>query len=562
MKFSEIPYQQPDAVALKSDLNAIVDAFTNANTAEEQGDQIKAFNDVLRHYETQSNIAAIRFTINTADKEYQEARKFFSLMAPEVQEIKAKLQEAVISSPFKSELEERWGSVYMNTAELATKIISPEVIADMQAENELTQDYEKIMAAGKVTFRGEELTLNALTPLMQSVDRETRKEAYKAYYGYMESVADQVYGIYDQQVKLRDGMSKKLGFKDFVEMGYARMNRTDYNSEDVARFRDELEKHFVPILKKLKKSQMKRLGLEDDFMSYDYELMFPDGNATPKGEPQWILDNGQKMYQELSPETGEFFDKLINREMLDVLDRKGKAPGGYCTFLLDYQSPFIFANFNGTSHDVDVLTHEAGHAFQTYMSKDLELVEHMWPTYEACEIHSMSMEFLTYPWMENFFGADEPKYKYGHLYRCINTMTSCALGDSFQEYVYHNPEMSIQERNTKWAELQARFRPYLNFGDNDFLNNGGGWFRIGHFFFMPFYYIDYALAEICAFQFWLKAEEDRSAAWKDYVRLCKAGGSKSFLDLVELAGLRSPFEPGVVAEIAAKVEERLDSMSV
>jgi M3 family oligoendopeptidase len=557
MKFSEIPYQQPDLESLKADLKALIDEFKQASDVETQNNIIKRFNDHMRHYSTQYNIASIRFSINTTDEKYQEARKFFSQTSPELQEVKAEFQRELIKSPFRKELEEKWGHVFLKTAELATKTISPEIIKEMQEENELESQYQQIMGAGKVVFQGEEKTLNALTPLMLSTDRSIRKEAFNAYYGFLEEKSDEIFKIYDKQVALRDSMASKLGFEDFVSMGYARMNRQDYGPDEVARFRAGIAEHFVPILKKLKESQKQRLGL-DDFKDYDYDLLFTDGNATPKGEPEWILDQGKQMYRELSNETGEFFDMMMDNELLDVLDRKGKAPGGFCTFLLDYQSPFIFANFNGTSHDIDVLTHEAGHAFQTYMSRNHELVEYMWPTYEACEIHSMSMEFLTYPWMENFFGADEPKYKYGHLARAVTTMTSCANGDSFQEWIYRNPNASIEERNAKWAELEHLYRPLMDHGDNDFLNKGGGWIRIGHFFFMPFYYIDYALAEVCALQFWLKSEQDRSAAWADYVKLCKAGGSKSFLELVELAGLRSPFEEGLLEELAAEVSKRLE----
>lgn len=558
MKFSEIPFELPNVDALKSKLNELVEAFHAADSVEEESKIIEQFNDEMRHYTTSDSIANIRFTINTTDEKYQKAKKFFSEVGPELQAIRASFQKALISSPNRKALEEKFGKVFFKTAELSTKIISEEILPDMQRENEIVNEYDSIMGSGKVIFQGEEKTLNALTPLMQSTARSVRKEAFEAYYGFLEEKSDQLFKLYDEQVKLRDKMARKLGYNHFVEMGYDRMNRQDYSFEEVAAFRQELADHFVPILRKMKEKQKARLNISD-FKDYDYDLLFPDGNATPKGEPEWILKQGREMYKELSNETGVFFDMMMDNELLDVLDRKGKAPGGYCTFLLDYEYPFIFANFNGTSHDIDVLTHEAGHAFQTYMSKGHRLVEYMWPTYEACEIHSMSMEFFTYPWMERFFGADEPKYKYGHLIRGVNTMCSCALGDSFQEHIYLNPDLSIEERNAKWAELEQFYRPLIDHGDNEFLKKGGGWPRIGHFFFMPFYYIDYALAEICAFQFWLRAEEDRSAAWSDYVKLCQAGGSKSFLELVELAGLRSPFEPGLVKELAAEIDKRLDA---
>jgi M3 family oligoendopeptidase len=262
------------------------------------------------------------------------------------------------------------------------------------------------------------------------------------------------------------------------------------------------------------------------------------------------------MYAELSKETDDFYQYMWKNELMDNAAKDGKMTGGYCTFIGNHQSPFIFSNFNGTSHDVTVLTHEAGHAFQCYAtSRNIDLYEYLWPTYEACEIHSMSMEFFTWPWMQLFFKEDTEKFKFEHLSGALQFLPYGVAVDEFQHLVYENPNMTAAERNEAWRMVEKKYLPHRTYEGNDFLEKGGYWHRQSHIFSSPFYYIDYVLAQICAFQFWKKSLEDKENAWKDYVKLCKAGGSMSFLKLVELAGLRSPFEDGTVEWAIQPIKE-------
>ncbi len=246
---------------------------------------------------------------------------------------------------------------------------------------------------------------------------------------------------------------------------------------------------------------------------------------------------------------------------MDLEAKDGKAPGGYCTYIGDHQSPYIFSNFNGTSGDIDVLTHEAGHAFQVYSSRFLGLSEYQWPTYEACEIHSMSMELFTWRWMHLFFGADTDKYKFAHLSGSLLFLPYGVAVDEFQHYVYENPFATTAARNTAWRNIEKKYMPWRKYEDNDFLESGGFWQKQSHIFNSPFYYIDYALAQICAFQYWSWEQKDPKAAWDSYVQLCQAGGSKSFLDLVKLAGLRSPFDDGCIKEVVTDIQSWLDGVS-
>ncbi|MEM1216378.1 MAG: M3 family oligoendopeptidase, partial [Bacteroidota bacterium] len=358
--------------------------------------------------------------------------------------------------------------------------------------------------------------------------------------------------IFDELVQVRHRIAQKLGFDNFVELGYARMLRTDYNARDVAGYREQIRQHIVPLATQLYEQQRQRLGI-DELKFYDEALRFPNGNAQPQGDPEWIITQAVQMYRELSPETDAFFTLMRKQGLMDLVSRDGKATGGYCTFIPGEKVPFIFSNFNGTSGDIDVLTHEAGHAFQVYSSRDVAISEYNWPTYEACEIHSMSMEFFTWPWMELFFQDEVKRYRYGHLAGAITFLPYGVAVDEFQHFVYENPAATPAERNAAWKNIEAKYLPQRNYDGIQLLEEGGFWQRQTHIFGMPFYYIDYTLAQICAFQFWQKDRKDHATAWADYLRLCQAGGSQSFLGLVELANLESPFAEGCVARAAAAV---------
>lgn len=559
MKFSDYKYVRPDVDSIRKQFISLIERFENASNVEEQNEIMKEVNKIREEVDTLGNIAYVRHSIDTEDKFYEGEQEFLDENMPLFTEVVVKYYESLVNSKFRSELEKIWGKHLFNLAELELKTFSPEVIEDLIKENKLVSEYDKLVASAKIMFDGEERNLSQMQPFMQSKNRDIRKNAYEAYISFFSENEDKFDEIYDQLVKVRDGIAKKLGFKNFVELGYARMSRTDYNAEMVANYRKQVYEDLVPVVAELKDRQRKRLGL-DELKYYDEPLEFTTGNAIPKGDPDWILGNGKKMYGELSPETHEFFSFMVERELMDLVSKKGKMSGGYCTYFPDYKSPFIFSNFNGTSGDVDVLTHEAGHAFQAYLSRDIEVPEYMSPTLEACEIHSMSMEFITWPWMELFFKEDEEKYKFSHLSGAVSFIPYGVTVDEFQHFVYENPEATPEERKAKWREIEKKYLPFRDYEDNDLLNRGGYWFRQGHIFQVPFYYIDYTLAQVCAFQFWIAVRKDREKAWSDYVRLCKAGGSMPFSELVKYAGLKVPFEDGCIREVMEPIKVWLDGV--
>jgi len=559
MKFQDFPYQRPELDTFVKEFERLLTAFENAYSFETQSDFFEKINVMREDFSSMNNLCRIRHSIDTRDEFYEKENSFFDENSPKFQSLVNRFYRLILDSKFRSELEKKWGSQLFVIADLSLKTFQPTILEDLKKENKLVSDYTKIKATAEIEFEGKKYNLSSIIPLETSKDRNTRKAASKAKWNFFEKNAPRFEEIFDQQVKVRHEIAQKLGYKNFIELGYARMLRSDYNAEMVASFRQQILEHVVPLASELYERQRQRLGLEK-LKYYDLGFQFSSGNPKPQGSPSWILNHASSMYADLSQETKEFFDFMRDNDLMDLVNKEGKATGGYCSFIGKYKAPYIFSNFNGTSGDIDVLTHEAGHAFQVYSSREIGLDEYNWPTYEACEIHSMSMEFFTYPWMHLFFEKETEKYKFAHLASSVRFLPYGVAVDEFQHFVYENPEATPKERNQAWSNIENKYLPHLDYADNEFLKNGGFWQKQGHIFSTPFYYIDYTLAQVCAFQFWKKDQENHPAAWADYVNLCKAGGSKSFLDLVKLANLMSPFKKGCVKSVINIIQEKLDSI--
>ena len=370
--------------------------------------------------ETQATICQIRHTIDTTDAFYEKEQKYYDEQMPAYSNLRVAYQKMLYESPYRETLEEKIGPVAFRNIEIAMKSVSDEVIPLMQEENMLATEYEKLLAGAQIDWDGETLNLSLLTPYLTSADPAVRRKAAEKQNEYFESIGGKLDELYDKLVKNRTEQAKKLGFENYTQLGYLRMQRNCYGREEVENLRRQVKEVFVPFAEKLYERRKERLGLET--MTWSDEQVFgPEGSPQPEGTPEEILAAGQKMYGELSPETREFFDFMMENELMDVFGRKTKAVGGYMTYLPDYRSPFIFANFNGTSGDVDVMTHECGHAFQGYLAAEDPIREHADIGMETAEIHSMSMDFSQSPGITCFSGKRIQK----RTRRCIWRMQSC-----------------------------------------------------------------------------------------------------------------------------------------
>lgn len=559
MKFSEFKYERPNYEAVENDINKLILRMETEDSLEKVEKTVDDINKIRNTIQSMRVIATIRYTINTADEYYEKENEYWDEYNPLYEKINSQFYKAILNNKFRDELEKKYGKQFFKIMEYNIKSFSDDIIEDLQQENMLVSKYGKLIASAKIMYDGEEHNLSQMSKFTLNEDRNVRRDSNIAKYKFYTDHEDEIDSIYDSMVKVRTKIAKKLGLKNFVELAYLRMLRTDYDAEMVKNFRKQVEEYIVPAAQKLYKRQAKRLGVET-LKYYDENFKFLSGNPKPKGSPEWIVNNGKTMYSELSPETKEFFEYMVSNELMDLVTKKGKAGGGYCDYIPDYKSPFIFSNFNGSSGDVDVLTHEAGHAFQCYRSTWINIPECNFPTMESAEIHSMSMEFFTWPWMKLFFKEDEDKYKFAHLGSAIKFIPYGVTVDEFQHFVYENPEATPAERKTAWRNIEKKYLPHKNYDECDFLERGGWWFQQQHIFASPFYYIDYTLAQICALQFWKKDQDNHKEAWADYLRLCSVGGTKSFTGLVKEANLISPFQDGCIKSIIDVIDQYLDNV--
>ncbi|MBR2807256.1 MAG: M3 family oligoendopeptidase [Oscillospiraceae bacterium] len=563
LKFKEMPYERPDPEELKAGTAAMIEKLRNAATYEEARDVFLDHETMRKHVRTLGNLASIRHSIDTRDEYYDGEMKFWNNFRPEMQEYEHQWSTAMLESKFRPQFEEEFGELMFRNAEMALRTFSPEIIPELQEENHVAQEYEKLLASAQIEFEGGVYTLSQITPFKTAADDDLRLRAWKAEGQWYKDHQDELDGLYDRLVHLRDRMGKKLGYDNYLPLGYCRMDRNCYGKEDVERFREAVRKYLVPLADELFRVQADRIGKEYPMSFADNNLVFRSGNPAPKGTPQDILKAGKKFYDELSPETSEFFNVMLDRELMDVLSTEGKRGGGYCTSLSEYGVPFIFANFNGTQHDVEVVTHEAGHAFAAYMNRDRIPVSYVWPSMEGCEVHSMSMEFMSWPWAEEFFGEDTDKFYYSHLADALKFIPYGTMVDHFQHIVYESPDLTPRQRHDAWKELLGIYMPWQRLdGDIPFYSEGEGWQRQHHIYSNPLYYIDYCLAQTVSLEFWAMIQDDMKNAWDHYMAYTRQGGSRVFTDLLKNAGLESPFEEETLRKVSERAHKWLSEFDL
>ena len=557
MTFSQIPYQRADLAAWKQQMEDITARFKAAQTFAEADAAYREGATFDEGYASMITVARIRNNIDTRDEFYDAEVTYYNREMPKLQPVQKAWTQAALESPFRKELEEKYGKVTFLNAEIAAKAFSPELVEDIQKENALKQRYSKLIASAQIPFRGKEYTISQLSPWKSSPDDATRLEAWTAEGNWYNEHGAELDEIYHELVQLRTAMGQKLGYEGYTPLGYLRMRRNCYGETEIDNFRGAVQKYLVPVAAKLYARQAQRQGRKYPMNFADKDLSFRSGNPRPVGTPEDILAMGDKFYSELSAETAEFWSFMRRHEMMDVHSRPGKAAGGYCTRIASLHSPFIYANFNGTSHDVEVVTHEAGHAFAGFVNRDRVPSSTIWPSMEGCEVHSMSMEFFAWPWAEGFFGEDARKFRYTHLMGALTFIPYGTMVDHFQHIIYEYPEFDPQERHQVWQELLGVYMPWVRPGDVPFYGEGKGWQRQSHIYASPFYYIDYCLAQTVALDFWARIQQDPKAAWDTYLKYTKLGGTMVFTDLLKEAGLGNPFDEETLKKVCASADKFL-----
>ena len=561
--FEQWPFKEPSIKKTVKKVQELTKQLKEATSGEQAYKVWQKSAKLSDVFENEATHVSVLFSIETKNQTYKKAMDKLNQEGPYLSEAVQEFNIAMKNSPYRDYLESKLGSFYFTKIDYSLKGFSPEIIPELQQEADLSMKYDELIASCEIPFRGEVYNLPQMGKFMQDLDRETRKEAADAYYSYLDShVKDEAERLYDELVHVRDKMAKKLGYKNYIELGYIRMGRYDYNAEMVASYREQIHTSVTPLVEKIIKDRYKRCGLRKPRI-YDLALAFPDGNPVPKGTTQEKIEAAKKMYDDLAPETSDCFRFMVDHHVLDLEAKPGKQTGGYMTYFPVYGTPFIFSNFNGTAGDVDVLTHEFGHSFQAYMAKGIKIPEYRSPTMEGAEIDSMSMEFFAEPWMDLFF--DEPiKYRKVHLEDSIIFLPYGVTVDEFQHWVYENPNATPAERDQKWHEIEEKYTPYKikAYEGCPYMMGGHRWLTQGHIFGSPFYYIDYTLAQVMAFQFFNLDRKNHALAWKRYIKLCKMGGKYPFVSLVKKDGMKSPFDEGVLEKTMRPLAKQLKSYNI
>lgn len=555
--FGSLEYVRPDAEKIKNYFIQATEKIANANNADEIFGIIADKDEFFGESETMMQIAYIRNTLDTGDKFYEDEIEYLNNTLPELMPYGVAFSDALMSSPFRKDIEKKFGKQFFVNLELQKKSFTEKNIPLMQRESALTTEYQKIMAGCAVEFDGKTLNLYGLMKYFEDPDREVRKKAFKAYSGFYSSHEKRLEEIWDELIRIRNEMGRNLGYENFIPLGYMNQGRTDYGPDEVASFREQVRTELVPLCQKLYEAQAKRLGL-DDFYSYDEERIYPDSNATPAGDDDYLLNAAVEMYHDLSPETGEFIDFMTDHGLMDLQNKPRKASTGYMTTLVKYKAPFVFSCFNGTTGDVEVLTHEMGHAFAGYMAMRTQPVsDYYGESTDIAEIHSMSMEQFAYRFAEKFFGRDADKYRFAHLQGAITFVPFGVAVDEFQHICYSKPELTPKERTYEWRKLEKKYMPWRRYDNDEFMERGGYWYHKLHIYLYPFYYINYTLTTMGAMEFKKKYAENREKAWADYMKLCRCGGSMSYIETLRHAGLSVPFESGAVKRATAFAKDIL-----
>ena len=556
-KFKDIQYTRPDCEAFQKLAEDNAEKIKNAVSYSEARKIFLEFDKAESEFFDMGNIAYIRHTIDTSDEFYDKENEFLNEKTPELMPSLLAFSNAVYDSRFKPDFVAEFGEQMFAEIELRRKSFSEKNIPLLQKEARLCNEYEKIIASADILFDGKHLNLYGIMSYFENPDRNIRHDAYKAYSKFYESNEENFERIWDELIKVRTEMGKNLGFENYIPLGYMNQGRTDYDENDVAAFREQVREELVPFCAKLYEAQAKRIGV-DKVKAYDEAYLFNDGNAVPVGDDDFLIEQAREMYHDMGKETGEFVDFMLGHDLLDVKNKPKKASTGYMTGLNSIKAPFVFSCFNHTTGDVQVLTHEFGHAFAGYMAMRNQPVSTYYSeSTDIAEIHSMSMEQFAYPYAEKFFGDKADKFRFSHLQEALTFVPFGVAVDEYQHIVYANPELTPKQRTAEWKKLEEKYMPWREYDDIDFFAKGGWWYHKIHIFLYPFYYINYTLTTMGAMEFKKKMHEDKESAWKDYLNLCKVGGSLGYKETLKYANLSLPFEKGSVKRAVSYAEDIL-----
>ena len=557
--FKEIQYVRPNVDEISEKFKSLRLKLMTAQDVNQASDILMEYEKLTTGFNTQYELCNILHDLDTSNEFYTDELEYFDQASAELSELSSAMLTVMVNCPCADALKEKYGDMIFRKALNLKQTISPEVIDDYAEESSLQNDYAQIKSEAEIEFEGNKVNLSQLAVYLESTRRQTRIDAHKALDEYYMGKKETFDKIFDDMVRIRTGIARKLGFKSYTELGYKIMERYDYNPEDVAAFREAVLKYIVPLTVQIRKLQKERLEV-DELMFYDLPTLFKNGNPVPIIPGVSLGDVAGDFFAKIFDNSPSFLEVLSEHGFTDLITRQNQSTGGYCMYLDGYAIPFIFMNANGTADDVATIVHEGGHAYAAIQSADVSpFSECLAPTLEACEIHSTAMEFMSYPFMEMFYGDKAEQYRELHMTQALLFLPYGCMVDEFQHIVYDNPELTPDERHRVWKELEEKYQPFIKYDeDHPFHAMGGAWMKKDHIFTSPFYYIDYCLAHICALQLWNISREDMKIALIKYNKLCSLGGTDTFLKLLEKSDLTSPFDINIIKQVAFSCSEFLN----
>jgi len=509
--------------------------------------------------------ASRRYIAMTCHTENSGAEKaylhFVEQIEPQLKPRQFKLAQIYLAHPWRAHLPKDRYFVFDRATQLQVELYRPENVALETEEARLSQQYQKLIGSLTVPFRGQEQTLARMSRYLEDPDRALRQEAWEVVAKRRLREADKIEQIFEQLLKLRERIAANAGFPNYLEYAFRARGRFDYTPEDCRKFHEAITEDVMPVLRVLQSQRRKQLDL-GVLRPWD---MAVDPLNRPALRPfervDRLIANTRKIFVQLDPQLAGEFTLMQDLHLLDLDNRKGKAPGGYQSTLAECRLPFIFMNAVGIQRDVQTILHEAGHAFHALAARHEDLYAYRSAPIEFCEVASMSMELLGNEFIEKFYQpGDARRARRDHLEGIVEIFPWIATVDAFQHWIYSHPGHSRADRQKAWLELMDRFGGDVDWtGYEDARTNL--WHRQLHIFIHPFYYIEYGIAQLGALQVWANSKRGRAAALAQYRRALALGGSRPLPELFQAAGCRFDFSRETVNPLVRLVSAELAVLS-
>jgi oligoendopeptidase F len=503
----------------------------------------------------------IRMTCDTNDKSLEEAFTFFCMeIQPKIQPFADALNKKLINSPVTAELDPGKYFTYLRSVKKSIELFREE---NIQLQSELAvmqQQYGAICGKMMIEVHGVEYTLQQAAKFLESHDRELREEVYRKINARRLQDKDALDEMYSQLIQKRHQVAVNAGFENYRDYRFKELGRFDYTKEDCFQFHEAVRQHVIPLVNKIYNKKKEKLGL-DNLRPWDVEAE-PEGTMplTPFTTSDELINKSIACFTQLRPFFGDCLRKMDAMKHLDLESRKGKAPGGYNCPLAETGAPFIFMNAAGQMQDVTTMVHEGGHAVHSFLTHGLELSAFKEYPMEIAEVASMAMELFSMDHWEVFFDnvEDLKRAKEHQLERTITIFPWIAIIDKLQHWIYENPTHSVEERKTKWIEILNEFSDdVIDYSGLDAYRENA-WQRQLHLFEVPFYYIEYGIAQLGAIGMWMQFRNNKQQAIDNYINALALGGTKTLPQLFEAAGLKFDFSPGSIKTLMDFVSEEME----